>query len=172
MDPELLNCPEPAYRRRAIASKTLETSEFDVCPENIGTFCDNNEGAAVEPVSGKAEVREEQLIDVEIEVERHNAKIDDSSSNLENSGGYVKLLSSLSAPSGSQIDLLTSDAPLAENLQDEPAQLILESSNNGISGTSKEETKNSCVPHQRDQHGNFYSSQPGQYYDDTHPFLV
>ncbi|ODN04025.1 hypothetical protein Ocin01_02646 [Orchesella cincta] len=175
MDPELLNYPEPAYRRRA--TKSLENTEFDMGSTNSESDIDNEsilDRLQERDTNAKSSKRkpevQEQLINVEVEVEKQSEQTD--SENAVVNSNYLDLLSSLVDTTSSNLDLLTSDAPLIPDLMSEdlPAQLILESDENGESNSRRKEDEGIGEQSRESYYDN--STKPCQYYDDTHPFLV
>lgn len=158
MDPELLNYPEPAYRRHAKSLVNMEQMDSET---DDGCDIDN-------PVNVCSMIKEEQLIDVNIEEESQSQIAENKA--LANSS-YLELLASLVEPPSSTLDLLTSDIPdLMSNQDDTPAQLILETNNEPEEGGSGKRTSDHSrhreCPEER------VNCESCKYYDDSHPFLV
>lgn len=169
MDPELLNYPEPAYRRHA---KSVVNTETDFEPNSepeCCTDCDMDQQDKSNSNGELTRITDDKLIDVEV---ANQEQLASTEQDLVNSS-YLELLSSLDPPA-STLDLLTSDIPDLMSQDNTPAQLILEPTENGESGSVLE--PNGRATDHSHNHGNMQDQkmkcEARNFYDDSHPFLV
>lgn len=168
MDPELLNYPEPAYRRHA---KSVVNTDFEPNSEQeTCTDCDINQHDNTNSNEELARINDDKLIDVEV---GNQEQLASTEQDLVNSS-YLELLSSLVDPPASTLDLLTSEIPDLMSQDNTPAQLILEPTENGESGSVLE--PNEKAAGHSHNHGSMEDQkkkcEARNFYDDSHPFLV